>query len=147
MSDFTIRRAGVDDRDSLVRLIADFYGIDGHHFDAARVGAGLAPLLQDDRRGQVWLGMRAGAAVGYTVTTWGWSLESGGLECLVDELYVSERGGGLGSALLRHAMSAAREAGAASMFLETEAPNSAARRFYQRHGFSTEDSVWLQADL
>lgn len=137
----------MDDRDALFRLIAEFYEIDGHHFDAARVGAGLEPLLQDDRRGQVWLGVRAGAAVGYTVTTWGWSLESGGLECLVDELYVRERGGGLGGALLRHAMSAAREAGAASIFLETEAPNVAARRFYQRHGFSIEDSVWLSADL
>ena len=137
----------MDDRGTLLRLIAEFCEIDDHLFDAERVGAGLEPLLHDDRRGQVWLGMRAGAAVGYAVTTWGWSLESGGLECLVDELYVSERGGGVGGALLRHAMSAAREAGAASIFLETEARNSAARRFYQRHGFSVEDSVWLSADL
>ena len=33
------------------------------------------------------------------------------------------------------------------MFLETEAPNERARRFYQRHDFTTEDSIWLSRDL
>jgi ribosomal protein S18 acetylase RimI-like enzyme len=111
------------------------------------VHAGLTPLLSDDRRGQVWLAEDGSTPVGYAVTTWGWSLESGGLECLLDELYVRQRGAGLGSALLRQAMDAARAAGAAAMFLETEAPNDSARRFYARHGFTAEDSVWLSAPL
>jgi ribosomal protein S18 acetylase RimI-like enzyme len=95
----------------------------------------------------VWLAEDGGTPAGYAVTTWGWSLESGGLECLLDELYVRRRGTGLGAMLLRHAMAAARTAGAAAMFLETEAPNAAARRFYVRHGFAVEDSVWLSTPL
>jgi len=29
------------------------------------------------------------------------------------------------------------------IFLETEAPNDAARRLYERHGFVAEDSIWM----
>ena len=41
----------------------------------------------------------------------------------------------------------ARAAGATRIFLETEAPNDSVRRFYRRHGFVDEESVWLQRRL
>jgi GNAT superfamily N-acetyltransferase len=142
-----IRRATVDDREQLCGLIERFYRIDGHEFDPARIDAGLVPLLHDDRHGQVWAATVDGTTVGYVIVTWSWSLESGGRDCILDELYVDRRGDGIGSALLRRAMDEAQRAGAAAMFLETEAPNDGARRFYVRHGFSADDSLWMSRPL
>ena len=86
-------------------------------------------------------------AAGYCVLTWGWSIEGGGLEGLVDEIFVVDRGRGLGADLLEHAMTVATGRGCSRVFLETEAPNDAARRFYLRHGFTSEDSVWMVRTL
>src|SRR5689334_8024387 len=121
-----IRRAGPDDRAELLALISEFYTVDQHEFDLDRVARGLDPLLVDDANGQVWLA----DAGGYAVVTWGWSLESGGREALLDEIYVRERGRGVGRALLDHALTAAATAGASRMFLETEAHNERVRSFY-----------------
>ena len=140
-----VRRASERDYPELIGLIEQFYCLDGHEFDTARINRALLPLLHDDTHGQVWiLGERP---VGYAIVTWSWSLESGGRDCILDELYVSTQGNGLGTHLLTEAIDHARDAGAAAMFLETEAPNERARRFYRRCGFQVEDSTWLSRDL
>src|SRR5262245_61631495 len=137
-----IRRADSADLDMLLRLIIEFCAIDQHPFDASRVTRAIEPLLTDDTYGQVWLvGDGAAAdATGYGVVTWGYSLESGGREALLDELYIRDRGLGVGSAALQHMMDAAATAGASRVFLETEAHNARVRSFYSRLGFRTEDS-------
>lgn len=121
--------------------------VDGHPFDRQRVTSALEPLLADDAFGEVWVVIGEQGMVGYCVVTWGYSLESGGRDCLLDEMYVSEPGSGTGSVLLDRVIAAVRERGFASIFLETEIENAAARRFYSRHGFTVEDSVWMSLDL
>ncbi len=143
----TIRRAGPDDAVELIGLIRAFYVADGHPFDVDTVTAGLSPLLVDDRFGTVLLTTDDGRAVGYCVLTWGWSIEGGGLEGLVDEIFMIDRGRGHGGALLERAMELASDHGCSRVFLETEAANAAARRFYTRHHFVAEDSVWMIRSL
>ncbi|MEU7532276.1 GNAT family N-acetyltransferase [Saccharothrix sp. NPDC042600] len=142
MGTVTITRASTSDLPTILPLVREFYEIDGHHYDEAFVTAALEPLLADDRYGQVWL-----FDTGYAVLTWGYSLESGGRDALLDEFFVRNRGGGVGGAVLRALVDRARAAGARKMFLETEAPNDAARRFYGRHGFEAETSTWLSQVL
>jgi ribosomal protein S18 acetylase RimI-like enzyme len=36
-----------------------------------------------------------------------------------------------------------RRRGLARIFLETEAPNERVRSLYERHGFVSDDSVWM----
>jgi GNAT superfamily N-acetyltransferase len=84
---------------------------------------------------------------GYVVITWGFSLESGGRDVLLDEMYVSEPGSGTGSILLDRVIAHVRDLGFTSIYLETEMENAAARRFYGRHGFEVEDSVWMSLGL
>ena len=79
--------------------------------------------------------------------TWSYSLESGGRDCILDEIYVASRSAGLGTGLLAAAMEGARLCGARAAFLETEAHNDRVRGFYIRNGFEIEDSVWMSRTL
>ena len=59
-------------------------------------------------------------------------LSHGGPVALIDELIVAEgeRGGGLGSRLLEHALAYCRQQGCVEVEVSTEVENVAARRFY-----------------
>lgn len=141
-----IRPATSDDADRLVMLIEEFYEIDGHPFDVPLVEVGLAPLLESDEQGVV-LVSDDGELNGYAVLTWGYSLESGGRDALLDELYVRRRGQGVGESLMEAVFAEMRGRGVRRIFLETERENDRARTFYERLGFVVEDSVWLSADI
>ncbi len=142
-----IRRAGQADLEGLLPLIRVFYLVDHHEFDEGTIRAALMPLLADDALGQVWIAEAGGVMIGYAVVTWSYSLESGGRDCILDEIYVEQRSGGTGSTLLEAAIAAAAQAGARAMFLETEAHNARVRTFYVRHGFQEERSVWMIRSL
>lgn len=142
-----LRRAGAADLDLLLPLIAEFYRIDQHVFDEREVRSALTPLLADDSFGQVWLITAGPVDVGYAVLTWGYSLESGGREGLVDELFVSERNTGLGGRAVEALIDQALRADCRVLFLETEAHNARVRSFYGRHGFAEQDSVWMSRQL
>jgi len=141
------RRATPADIVVLLTLVEEFCAADRHDFDAARVTRALVPLLADDAVGQVWLLESAGQAHGYAIVTWTWSLESGGRDCILDEIYVRQPGHGHGSRLLEHALAEAEARGALAVFLESESHNDRARSFYARHGFGVEDSVWMSQPL
>lgn len=81
------------------------------------------------------------------VVTWGYSIESGGRDALLDEIYLDVRGQGIGTRLLHTAMAQARAGGARRMFLETEHDNERARDLYLRNGFELERSIWLSRYL
>ena len=105
------------------------------------------PLLENDEFGQVWQVSTPDGARGYCVIGWSYSLESGGRECLVDEIFVANQSRGLGTLLLEGAIEGARRGGVNVVFLETEVHNERVRSFYQRHGFQIEDSIWMRRVL
>ena len=127
-----IRRAVPDDLPALMELI--------HEYDPATLESGVVPLLADDRHGVIWV---TAALDAYAVVTWGWSIEAGGAEAILDEIYARGRNAGTGSALIEHLHADCARRGVRRIFLETEAPNAAARRLYGRHGYVAEDSVWM----
>ena len=135
-----IRRAGPADEAALLELICEFYTVDQHHYDEPPLRKALAPLLESDTYGLVWM-LEDGS--GYAVVTWSYSLESGGHEALLDEIYVRQREAGVGGLILQAILADLRERGLSRMFLETERHNERVRRFYARHGFKEEASVWM----
>ena len=146
-SDASIWRSTREDLVVLLELSREFNLLDGHDHDDDRVREALIPLLDGDEFGQVWQIAAPDGVQGYCVLGWSYSLESGGRECIVDEIYVTGRGRGLGAQLLDAALRGARDAGVKVVFLETEAHNERVRSFYQRHGFVREDSVWMRQVL
>jgi ribosomal protein S18 acetylase RimI-like enzyme len=144
----SIRRATSADRDVVHVLVREFYEVDRHPYDEAHVDGALSSLLADDTNGQVWLVVdERGGAVGYAVITWSFSLESGGRDCILDEIYVRDRGSGIGGTLLERALAEAQAAGARAVFLETERHNRRVAGFYERHGFLEDDSIWMSRSL
>lgn len=140
----TVRRALPGDLGMLVELHRDFCLVDHHPFDHDRAVAAFAPLLADDERGVVWIVDEPAA---YAVLTWGWSIEAGGPEAVLDEIFVSDRRRGVGSQLIDHVVADGRRRGLARIFLETEASNHRVRELYERHGFRADDSIWMSHEF
>ena len=114
----------------------------------SHIQAALEPLLADAVIGDVWL-VEGEEVLGYLVITWGWGIESGGREALIDEIYVapSHRGLGLASALVEVSLEKAKTMNTKVVFLETESDNPQSRELYERLGFKAESSVWMRALL
>ena len=143
----TLRIASLEDYEKLIPLIKEFCEIDNHEFHDKRIKNSLVPLLKNNDLGKVIILETDGELNGYAVLTWGWSLESGGREALLDEIYVRERNQGWGTLLLDKVLATAKENNAQIIFLETELANERVRDFYLRHGFNKEDSIWLSQKI
>lgn len=142
-----VRIAGTQDAVEILRLAREYAQADHHAFDEAHTAGALHPLLVTDAHGVVLVADVGDHLDGYAVLTWGYGLESGGVEALLDEIYVQSRGQGTGTRLLSAVIEYARSHGARTIFLETEAHNDTARAFYRHHGFAVEDSVWMRREL
>ncbi len=83
--------------------------------------------------------------IGYLVLTIGYSLERGGRDAFIDELYVRPqwRGLGLGTLAVATAEVAARRLGVRAVHLEVDTTNERARRLYERIGFAVRQRYHL----
>lgn len=132
-----IRPAEVDDLPNLLAWMQEYYDYDAIEFHEAIALSALSELLGDSTLGGIWLICRDTLAVGYIVLTYGYSLEFGGRDAFIDELYIQEasRGQGIGAEALALVESAARLLGIGALHLEVERGNKDAQRFYRSRGF------------
>jgi GNAT superfamily N-acetyltransferase len=129
----------------LIELMREFYAFDHIPFDEAAARRALGQILQDRRFGVIHLIRVDGEAAGYIVLTFGFSLEFGGRDAFVDELYLREsfRGRGLGKASLELATEVCREEGINALHLEVERVNTKAQGIYRQAGFRDHDRYLL----
>ena len=138
------RRATLDDIPTLLAMQERFYSGEGYPYDRAKMERGMRELIANESFGRLFI---AGGA--YLVVTFGFSLEFGGRDAFVDELYVSDdsRGQGLGTLALETAEAACREAGIHALHLEVEHVNARARALYERSGYKAHErhlmTKWL----
>lgn len=142
-----IRRGYPRDLDLLMDMVAEYCAVDGHIFDVSTVRNGILPLLESYERGLVWMICPDGEPIGYAAVTWGWSVESGGRDALMDEIYLRVRGKGYGTRAISEIMRDLKARGIGRAFLETEIANEDARRLYRQLGFETEESIWMSRYL
>jgi ribosomal protein S18 acetylase RimI-like enzyme len=149
MMETPFTRAEPADADLLVPLMRDFYAHERMEFDEAVARRALGQLLGDERLGRVYL-MRAGAeTVGYLVLTFGFSLEFGGRDAFVDEIFVRDewRGRGAGRRALELAARVCREAGVRALHLEVDHVNPRAQALYRAAGFKDHDRYLMTKPL
>ena len=128
--------AGANDLERLLPMVARYHAGEGIEMsDEARAEA-VKPLLDGSPLGAVWFIGPKMAPVGYVAVSFGWSIEMGGMDAFIDELWVREkvRGRGMGSEALAALIPALVGAGVKALHLEV-ADGNAAERIYKRAGF------------
>lgn len=143
-----IREAGTSDEGQILSLLRQYCDEVSTPWSDEHLLAGLRPLLVNAEHGTVLL-IEGEEVFGYSILTWGWGIESGGQEALVDEMFISQdmRNLGHGERLLRATLERAKRQGVKVVFLETERENPKSRELYQRVGFEEETSVWMSIKL
>ena len=132
----------------LEQLVRAYYLEDGHAFHENRQLPALAALAADEPLGRAWLVRHGERPVGYAVLTWAFSVEAGGREACLDELYLlpEVRNRGLGRRVLALLEAAARAQGVRRMFLEVERTNPAIG-LYRRAGYVDHDRFLMSKSL
>lgn len=145
----SLHLASEEDTDRLLPLVAAFHAEMGFDTDAEHQLNAVAPLLAGSPHGAVWLIGPRRAPVGYIVVTFGWSVEYGGLDAIVDELYIRSavRKRGMGSEALNGIGKALREGGVRALHLEVDITDETAVRFYRRARFEPRDGYLLMSRI
>lgn len=133
---YRLLRGGPRDLQEILALRAAYCAEDGVAAEPSG-GQALEALLGRPDLGAVWLVRVERRAVGYAAVCYGYSLELGGRDAFVDELFVTEelRGQGLGRKLLEKALAAGRAEGVKAFHLEVSEDNEAAQALYADFGF------------
>ncbi|QFT81075.1 putative acetyltransferase [Roseovarius sp. THAF27] len=137
--------AALEDLDRLVPLVAAFHAEEGIAQDEATRRAALTPLLEGSPHGCVYLAGPRRAPIGYVIVTFGWSVEFGGLDGFVDEIFIRPgvRGRGIGSEILLALPKTLAKAGMKAIHLEVDRGNEAARRVYEKLRFESRENYML----
>jgi ribosomal protein S18 acetylase RimI-like enzyme len=140
-----IRPATLNDVSVLVELMTEFYLESGYALHEARSRDAFQYLLEDASLGQIWLLQQNEEIAGYIVLTLGFSMEFGGRDAFVDDLYLrpSFRGKGLGRAALDVLFAECRRRQVKAVHLEVDDQNVVAKSLYAHFGFrDTHRRLW-----
>jgi ribosomal protein S18 acetylase RimI-like enzyme len=137
----SFRAAVADDLAALAALMRAFYAHEGIPFDEPVARAAMEALLRDPALGRAWLVLDGSRVGGYVALTLGWSLEFGGRDAFLDEIFLDEalRGRGVGERAIALVVDACRELGVRALHLEVERANSRAQSLYRKQGFADHD--------
>lgn len=139
-----IHLAKADDLDRVLPMVAAYHKEGGIEADEAHRRAAIEPLLEGSPHGAVWLIGPRMAPVGYVAVAFGWSIEFGGMDGWIDEIWIREkvRRRGMGSEALNDLMKTLRSAGLKALHLEA-VPESGTERLYRRLGFRRRDYSFM----
>ena len=137
----SLRRAKSDDLSAILAMARAFHAEDGHALDAPGEAA-IAVLIATPELGRLWLIEDNGDTIGYVALCFGFSIEYGGRDAFIDDLYIvpDARGRGLGGTAMQLVAQDARASGCLALHLEVMDENSGATRLYERHGFANRGS-------
>ncbi len=134
-----------EDAPRVLTLVAAFHAELGIDSDDTSRQAGIGPLLDGSPHGVVYLMGPQRAPIGYVVISFGWSVEFGGMDGFLDEIYVRPgvRGRGIGSEVLAQLAKALSTAGMKALHLEVRKEDQKTRRFYEKLHFAARDGYVL----
>ncbi|MCR8723691.1 GNAT family N-acetyltransferase [Frigidibacter sp. ROC022] len=137
--------AGAEHLSRLLPMIAAYHEFKGIQSNDSRRRAALEPLLRGTPLGSVWLIGPKMAPVGYVAVGMGWSIELGGPDAFVDELFIREavRGRGMGAQALDALATELAARGVVALHLEVAGDDAKAQSFYARRGFARRDNHTL----
>ncbi len=131
--------------DRVLSLVAAFHAESGLETTEDHRRAGVEPLLNGHPYGAVYLIGPTRAPIGYIVITFGWSVEFGGMDGFVDELYIrpAVRSRGIATEVLTALPKTLATAGLRALHLEVDRENETAQRLYLRTRFKPRETYML----
>ena len=134
-----------DHLEKLLAMVTAFHNETGITLSDEARRAGVAPLLDGIPHGVVYLIGPPRSPIGYIVITFGWSLEFGGMDGFIDELYIRPgvRRRGVAFETLQKLPKALGDAGLTALHLEVDMANDSAQRLYTRAGFAKRENYQL----
>ena len=107
----------------------------------------IQTLLSDSSLGGIWLILADTQIAGYIALTFGYSIEFGGKDAFIDELYIQPdfRGLGLGTETVNQIQQAARALDIQAMHLEVAQQNIKAQTFYAQANFQPRNRYMLMS--
>jgi ribosomal protein S18 acetylase RimI-like enzyme len=136
------------DAETLLHMARAFHQEDGHPLDSEGEMA-VAQIATGEPFARAWIVRQAGDAIGYVVLTLGYSIEYGGRDGFIDDLYLvpAVRGSGVGRQVLHFALSEATALGIKTLHLEVETGNESATRLYRSAGFEVTGRTLMRCHL
>lgn len=130
---------------ALLSMTRAFYALEHISIDEQRSRKALTPLLGESDLGRVYLIALDDETIGYCVVCFGYSLEFGGRDAFIDEIFLEEahRGKGYGKIVLEQVADEARALGVMALYLEVERNNAPAQKLYDRAGFEKREKYFL----
>jgi GNAT superfamily N-acetyltransferase len=134
----TFRPCGPKDHKTLLKLIVAYYKFDKIRYSLNSLSRGLDTLLRNLSLGQAWLMENSKRPVGYTLLTYNFDLEYGGMEGMLTEVYVEKcfRNRGVGTLALYEVEDFCRDRGIRNVELQVLNHNKNAEQFYRKAGFT-----------
>lgn len=135
------------DLERLLVLVAAFHAEEGITQSDEERAKALTPLLEGIPHGCIYLIGPSRAPLGYVIITFGWSVEFGGMDGFVDEIYIrpTVRGRGIASEVLIELPKALAAAGMTALHLEVDRTNETAQKLYLRSGFKPRERYMLMS--
>jgi ribosomal protein S18 acetylase RimI-like enzyme len=142
-----LRLARPDDLDRLMSLVGAFHTETGIEQEADQRRDALLPLLEGLPHGCIYLIGPGRAPLGYIILTFGWSVEFGGMDGFVDEIYIrpAVRGRGIATEVLLDLPKALAGAGLTALHLEVDRTDEATQKLYLRTGFKARERYMLMS--
>ncbi|WP_300066638.1 GNAT family N-acetyltransferase [uncultured Ruegeria sp.] len=142
-----LRLARPDDLDRLMSLVGAFHTETGIEQDTDQRRDALLPLLEGLPHGCIYLIGPGRAPLGYIILTFGWSVEFGGMDGFVDEIYIrpAVRGRGIATEVLLDLPKALAGAGLTALHLEVDRTDEATQKLYLRTGFKARERYMLMS--
>ena len=144
-NDIRLEIAGPPQLSVLLPLVAAYHLFEGISLSVDIREKSVERLLSDGTFGEVWLIKKSDHLIGYVVVCFGYSIELGGREVVIDELYIEapERGMGVGAEVLGRFKELMRAHDVVAIQLEVGQQNDRAKSLYVKSGFSYRDKYQL----
>lgn len=133
------------DLDKLMPLVSAFHAEMGLGTEETALERALIPLLEGSPYGAIYLMGPARAPMGYVVLTFSWSLELGGMDGFIDEIYLrpAVRGRGIALETLQTLRKTMQSAGVTALHLEVDREDEAAQKLYRKARFELRERYSL----
>jgi GNAT superfamily N-acetyltransferase len=127
----------------------EYYQIEKKEFDRANSISAIKLLFKHPEFGSLWMIKRGGISIGYFCLAYNYSLDIGGRDCFLDEIYIEEqhRRLGIGTLILEQISDFLRKNEFKGIHLLVYDFNAPAIHFYEKLGFIPEHGKFMTLNL